>query len=171
MAGLIIVCEREGRGPGISAADVRRCAELIAPDNIEAHPPSSGTGDGAVAAAVNPGPSTLFREGSIAVGHLYDPLGPWWEPGSAVPDGAFALCRVAERRIELVTDLYASRTLWYVKTADLFAASSSQRALVALLGSFEPNDEARVVDALVRLSATRRGLGPTPQAGTPGLPV
>ena len=59
-----------------------------------------------------------------------------------MPDGAYALCRVAHRRIELVTDLYASRTLWYVLTDSAFLASSSQRALVALLGRFELNDEA-----------------------------
>ncbi len=141
MAGLIIVCEREGRGPGICAADVRRCAELIAPDNIRVRPALLWEKDGVIAAAVNPGPSTLVRDGSVAVGHLYDHE-RWWEPGYAVPDGAYALCRVAERRIELVTDLYASRTLWYVLTDGLFAASSSQRALVALLGGFELNDEA-----------------------------
>jgi hypothetical protein len=94
-----------------------------------------------VAAAVNPGPETLFRDGSVAVGHLYDPE-RWWEQGSVVPDGAYALCRVDDRSIELVTDLYASRTLWYVLTDDRFLASSSQRALVALLGDFHPNPEA-----------------------------
>ncbi len=112
------------------------------PDNIEARPALLWERDGVVAAAVNPGPGTLFREGSVAVGHLYDPHERWWEPGSPVPDGAYALCRVAERRIELLTDLYASRTLWYAMTDSLFLASSSQRALVALLGGFELNHEA-----------------------------
>jgi hypothetical protein len=142
MAGLIIVCGREGHGPGISAADVRRCAALIVPDNIEPHPPILWEQDGVVAAAVNPGPSTLFSQGSVAVGHLYEPRERWWEPGALPPDGSYALCRVGDGRVELVTDLYASRTLWYAMTADLFLASSSQRALVALLGSFELNDEA-----------------------------
>jgi hypothetical protein len=66
----------------------------------------------------------------------------WWEPGSPPPDGAFALCRVGAGSIELTTDLYASRTLWYALTDDAFLASSSQRALVALLGSFALNREA-----------------------------
>jgi hypothetical protein len=39
VAGLIIVCERKVQQPRRSAADVRRCAELILPDNIVARPP------------------------------------------------------------------------------------------------------------------------------------
>ena len=148
MAGLIIVCEREGHRLGSSAAGVRRCAERIVPDNIEAHPPLLWERDGVVAAAVNPGPGTLFRDGAVAVGQLcdcgelYEAGERWWEPGSSVPDGSFALCRVSDTRVELVTDLYASRTLWYVLTDDLFLAASSQRVLVALLGGFELNHEA-----------------------------
>jgi hypothetical protein len=142
VAGLIIVCSREGHPPAVSAADVRRCAELIAPDNIEPRPPHVYEKGGLVAAAINPGPSLLAREGSLCVGHLYEPHERWWEPGAPVPDGAFAMCRADDRHVELVTDLLASRTLWYVLTDNAFLASSSQRALVALLGSFELNEEA-----------------------------
>jgi hypothetical protein len=142
VAGLIVVCEREGHRLRSSAADLRRCAARIVPDNIEAHPPLLWEKNGVVAAAVNPGPGTLFREGAVAVGQLYEAGERWWEPGPSVPDGSYALCRVSDRRVELVTDLYASRTLWYVLTDDLFLASSSQRALVALLDSFELNHEA-----------------------------
>jgi asparagine synthetase B (glutamine-hydrolysing) len=91
---------------------------------------------------VNPGSSLLTRRGSLCVGHLNDPGERWWEPGTPAPDGAYALCRADGRRLELVTDLYASRSLWYVLTDDAFFASSSQRALVALLGGFELNPEA-----------------------------
>ena len=44
--------------------------------------------------------------------------------------------------MELLTDLMGSRTIWYVHTDDTFLASTSQRALVALLGDFRPNPQA-----------------------------
>ena len=43
--------------------------------------------------------------------------------------------------MELVTDLFASRTIWYVLTDEVLLASTSQRALAALLGDFEPRAE------------------------------
>lgn len=52
------------------------------------------------------------------------------------------MARWDERRVELLTDACAARTLWYALTADAFLASTSQRALVALLGSFELEPEA-----------------------------
>jgi hypothetical protein len=142
MAGLIIVCSREGRGPKASVADVCRCAELAAPDNIDPRPPHVYQKGGLIVAAVNPGSDLLAHDGSVCVGHLYEPQERWWEPGAPEPDGSYALCRSDDRSVELVTDLLASRTLWYVLTDDAFVASSSQRALVALLGSFELNREA-----------------------------
>ena len=58
-------------------------------------------------------------------------------PGSAPPDGSYALIRCSADEIELVADIAASRAVWYYHDDDVFLASSSQRALVALLGDFE----------------------------------
>jgi hypothetical protein len=62
--------------------------------------------------------------------------------GSGAPHGTFALVRWDARSVELVADVCASRTLWFTSTSDLFLASTSQRALVALLGSYEHEPEA-----------------------------
>ena len=40
-----------------------------------------------------------------------------------------------------MSDVFASRTIWYAHTDNLFLASNSQRALVALLGSYQPCGE------------------------------
>src|SRR5690606_7571464 len=39
-------------------------------------------------------------------------------------------------------DASASRTIWYAMTSDLFVASTSQRAVVSVLGDFRPNLDA-----------------------------
>ncbi|HJW75750.1 MAG TPA: hypothetical protein VJ787_08805, partial [Thermoleophilia bacterium] len=56
--------------------------------------------------------------------------------GSGAPDGSFVIVRDGRRFLELVSDIVGSRTLWYVLTDQAFLASTSQRALVALLGDF-----------------------------------
>ena len=59
--------------------------------------------------------------------------------GAPLPDGSYALLRADDAHVELVADGVASRTLWYALTDRELIASTSQRAIVTLLGSFEPN--------------------------------
>jgi hypothetical protein len=93
---------------------------------------------------------------SIAVGALLSGASDWHRPGAAVPEGTFALLRVDADRIELVADAAGSRTIWYVLLDDELIASTSQRAIVALLGNFELN---RNVLPWVLSSGTLGGAG------------
>jgi len=63
----------------------------------------------------------------------------WWIPGSPAPDGSYALFRAGPKQVELLTDVLASRTVWYVQTEDLFIASTSQQANRFFLGDYRPN--------------------------------
>ena len=140
MAGFIVVCSRQPDAPS-RAEDLRRLALHLAPDNITPNPPFVAEGDGLAWAVINPVPGVQVRANGVCLGALFEDA-DWSAPLSGVPNGSFALLRCDERHIELVTDLYASRTVWYLHTDELFLASTSQRALVALLGSFEPEPEA-----------------------------
>ena len=80
--------------------------------------------------------------GGACVGGLFGDPGSWWRTGSAAPDGTYALARWDARAVELLSDICASRTLWYALGDDAFLASTSQRALVMLLGGFELEPEA-----------------------------
>ena len=82
------------------------------------------------------------RGASVCLGQVFSYSGHWDEPHSAAPDGSYAICRANDRSVELLTDFVGSRTLWYYFDDNLLLASSSQRALVTLLGSFELNREA-----------------------------
>jgi len=73
------------------------------------------------------------------MGRLFGPKHDWWSPGAEAPDGSYALFRSNETTVELLTDIVASRTIWYVRTEKLFIASTSQRAIVFFLQDFEPN--------------------------------
>jgi hypothetical protein len=113
----------------------------LAPDNIRPHPPEVVAGHGVLAAVVNPVPGVVTRRDGILLGHLFGPGEAWWRLGTDSPDGTYAIARFEERSLELLTDVLATRQLWYVHTSDLFAASTSQRALVMLLGSFDLDRE------------------------------
>lgn len=141
MAGLIVVCARDRGVPRSAVDDVRRCAELVAPDNIRPNAADLLDADGLVRAVVNPVPGVRADASGACVGVLFED-GAWSTPDTPAPDGTFALVRHDERRLELVADDFATRTIWYVHTPEMFYASTSQRALVALLGSYELCPEA-----------------------------
>jgi hypothetical protein len=111
----------------------------LAGDNIEPRPPTVVRRGGLTAAILNPNAATHLRGASIAIGTLLTPADDWHVPGAALPDGSFALLRADETHVELAADVVGSRTLWYAMTDHELIASSSQRAIVTLLGSFEPN--------------------------------
>jgi hypothetical protein len=79
---------------------------------------------------------------SVCLGALFGPREDWWRPGAEVPDGSYALFRGSGEKVELVSDIVGSRTIWYAQTENLFIASTSQRAIVIFLKSFEPNEAA-----------------------------
>jgi asparagine synthetase B (glutamine-hydrolysing) len=79
----------------------------------------------------------------------------WTAVASTPPDGCYVLLRYDDDRLELVSDALASRTVWYAQTPRLFLASTSQRALISLLGDFQPDA------AAVTWMATSGTLGPS----------
>jgi hypothetical protein len=89
------------------------------------------------------------------IGVMEGPAATWASVSAPAPDGSYVLLRHDDERLELISDALASRTVWYAQTPDLFVASTSQRALVSLLGGFEPEG------AAVTWMATSGTLGPS----------
>lgn len=80
-----------------------------------------------------------FHESNLSVfsGFLYEKPGlDWSTPGHCYPDGNYAMFRGSDDEIEVVSDAVASRTIWYYHDDTLFAASTSQRAIILFLGEF-----------------------------------
>ena len=89
---------------------------------------------------VNPVPGVRIAPGGVCLGALFEDA-DWATVGAEAPDGTYAILRHDDGAVELLSDTFGSRTVWYVHTEALFLASTSQRALVALLGSFVPRAE------------------------------
>ena len=156
MADLLLACRRRGPGddegavPAVTGDLLRRAALLLAQPGLEPHPPLVADADGVLVAIANPQPGGGELKGAQAheqassrngggayVGVLDGEPEGWWRVGAGAPDGTYALVRWDGLSVELVADVCASRTLWFTSTRDLFLVSTSQRALVALLGSYE----------------------------------
>jgi hypothetical protein len=132
----LLVCARQGPAR-LSARDIAVLDARLRPDNLRPRAPRVLRDEGVVAVIFNPPERMDTRGASVCVGTLCAGRDAWAAPGAAVPDGSFALLRVGNGVVELVADAVASRTVWYVLTPDLFIASTSQRAVAAVLRSFE----------------------------------
>jgi hypothetical protein len=140
MADLILFCQRPGRRRALSGDDLLRVAARVAPDNIAAHPAHLLETTDLCAVVVNPSSDGVWvHEGAVCLGGMFGDLGQWWQTGSTAPDGTYAMLRYDEAKVELLSDVIASRTIWYVADDQAFLASTSQRALVALLGELQLN--------------------------------
>ena len=138
MADLILCCERPGRRRTLSGDDLLRVAARVAPTNITAHAPLLLESAGLRAVVVNPSSDGVrVRDDAVCLGSLFGEPGHWWQTGSPAPDGTYALLRYDEASVELLSDAVATRTIWYVADEQAFLASTSQRALVALLGELQ----------------------------------
>jgi hypothetical protein len=154
MSGLIVACSRPGTDLPFSAEDVRTVAARLSPDHIAPRAPLVVEEPGLAVAVVNPIPDLPRAPGAVCLGGLVGGDGGWSATGAGRPDGSYAVCRWDSGRLELVTDNLASRTIWYVLDGDVFLASTSQRALVSLLGDF------RLSSGAVAWLASSGSLGP-----------
>ena len=155
MSGLIVVCVRGASEDARLRGVLQRCALRLAPDNITPRSLSLWISPGLGFVVTNPTPGLSLDARGVCLGAVQGRSTSWWRVSSAPPDGSYVIFRHDEGELELVSDVLASRTVWYVKTPGLFLASTSQRALVSLLGDLQLDHEA------LRWMATSGTLGPT----------
>jgi hypothetical protein len=139
MVRAVLVAARHPGQPNRLDAYGHALNRKLTGDNIGPRPPAVFRRDGISAALLNANGAARLQGASIAIGTLLEPRDDWHVPRAPLPDGSFALLRADEGHVELAADSVASRTLWYTLTDQELIVSSSQRAVVTLLGSFEPN--------------------------------
>lgn len=140
MSKLIYLCSRDGSPLGFGERDMERVLSRLTPDNLTPRPPRIIAGAGTLIGILNPAEALPVRGESVCLGTLFGAEMDWWRPGAEAPDGSYALFRGDGETLELVSDIVASRTIWYAQTPDLFIAATSQRAVVSFLRSYEPNE-------------------------------
>ena len=142
MSKLLLICLRDPKKGQLDIVTPKLLESLsysIIPDNISPKQPYIIKGDGFLLSIINPVNSCLHYNQSVSLGVLLKPYEKWWQVNGPVPDGSYAIYRVDDDHVELLTDCTASRTIWYIKTEAVFIASSSQRAIIRLIGGYQPN--------------------------------
>ncbi len=142
MSGFVVASWRDRSVRRYAAESLLELANSLAPSNIVPNRPIVQESPGLTLAVLNPVSSVRVTEGCVCLGMLLDSRADWWKAGLDSPDGSYALCRSNDDCIELLTDDFGSRPIWYVQTTDVFLASTSQRAIVCILGDFRLNERA-----------------------------
>jgi len=140
MAKCIYICSREALQDSIKSSLYNICKRL-APDNITANEPRIMVSEYAAFGIMNPTAPVREKENSLLMGQVFDKAESWNLPLSEFPDGSYALFRDGKEHFEIVTDPLASRTIWYYADANVVVTSTSQRAIVMYLESFEFNEK------------------------------
>lgn len=114
------------------------CDSLV-PDNVKRSPKHKICVKGQSAYAVTMANNALHESDmSVLLGFLFEEQDFKWDiPKNRYPDGNYSLFRNSTHFIEVVSDFAGTRTIWYYHDDELFVASTSQRALIMFLGSFE----------------------------------
>ncbi len=141
MSKAIYVCFNDPHLRNSLKEDLRAIAKKIMPDNIIPAPPRIVESEGMIYEVINPGAVTREQGNSLLLGQLFSEEDRWWEPGSGTPDGSFAIFRSDTEKTEILTDVVASRSVWYYKDDQLFIAATSQRAIAIILKSFRLNKQ------------------------------
>lgn len=113
----------------------------IIPDNIMANAPKIIQQKGLQLAIFNPLPSNQIFKNGVCLGMLYEDKNDWDVIGTKKPDGNYAIFRFNGEFIELVSDIQATRTIWYYYDDSVFIASTSQRAIIQYRQSFNFNEK------------------------------
>ncbi|MEZ4826766.1 MAG: hypothetical protein R3C61_10815 [Bacteroidia bacterium] len=89
---------------------------------------------------LNPSAILKYHEDSVCLGKLFDGEETWWKPESPAPDGNYVIFRANNDSIEVLTDLLATRTVWYYFDSQRLIVSTSQRSIIHFLENYQPNE-------------------------------
>jgi hypothetical protein len=113
---------------------------VLTPDHLLPSEAQYFNEDGMELFVFNPG-SEMNRQGvSVCLGRTDSD--DWPHPNSPVDGGNFAMIRSDRSCVEVLTDVTASRSIYYYHDDEMFLASTSQRALLLCMKGFRVNQQA-----------------------------
>jgi len=129
-------------GTRFSRCDMEKISARILPENISPNPTEIMESDNSIRAVFNPVDTLLKHDKSICLGMIINRIDTWWKPGTPPPDGSYAIVRDEGEEVEIISDRVGSRPMWFSLDDDYFVISTSQRAIVSVLGNLEMNGQA-----------------------------
>ena len=139
MSKLIFLCFKDSSLKSVYRNRIEEISRKLLPDNIDPVNSKIIEGDGILYSIVNPVNSVITTSGSVLLGKIFGNDLRWNTPQQNYPDGSYAIFRSDEKVVEIVSDVVASRSIWYYKNDEIFISSTSQRAIINFLGSLDFN--------------------------------
>ncbi|MDT0677460.1 hypothetical protein [Autumnicola musiva] len=139
MSKILFVCLKDRTVNQDTIQKVKHICESLNPDNIQARPTKISYNKRTITGISNPVHSIEVKDNSFLFGQAFGERGKWYEVNGLVPDGNFSIFRSNQQKLEIVTDILGTRSVWYYKDKDVFLASTSQRAIIQYLGDFTFN--------------------------------
>ena len=128
MAKIVYACVRDTSSTPLIKKRIELVIPKLVPDNIPNAKCKVVENNGVVYGISTYSARISEIEDSVCMGIAYNSAGKWWEPGTGLPEGSYAIFRADEAYVEAITDIACSRAVWYYKDDDLFVAGPSQRA-------------------------------------------
>lgn len=141
MSKLIYVCYRDHTPSKDDVERLKCICKKLDPDNINAAEPVVQEQGKTLFGISNPNTTLEIRGNSILMGKVFVGAADWKELNSDELDGNFAIFRADDSGFEIVSDILATRTVWYYHDEKVFIASTSQLALVDYLGDYQFNPD------------------------------
>lgn len=141
MAEFLVVIDNADGDLLVDESEHEALKRTVFPDNVP-HQHVETVVDSTVQFFVFNSRGAIIEDDSACFGHLCRPSSGWSKPRESKPDGSYSIVRNDDRYTEALTDIVASRTVWYVITDEYAIISSRQRPIVYLKESFVPNEDA-----------------------------
>jgi len=138
MSRFLLVCNRTAKRV-LKHNHIEQLSMALEPDNVTFNTPKVIVNEDVTYVAFNPVPSLRFSSKGMYFGGLSDPGTEWDEVGSLPQRGDIVIWRNNTKKVEVLADPVAVRTLWYYFDQEQLIISTSQRAIIMMLGSFEVN--------------------------------
>lgn len=136
MSKILYICIRNRKQHEDAKARISRILERLRPDNIHSVPIKIVGEEGVAIGLLNANKEVTIKNNSVCLGNILEGDN-WQKTQSTVPDGTYAIFRTDSKYVEVLTDVLATRTIWYFMDEETFIASTSQRAIVSYMGSFD----------------------------------
>lgn len=138
MSKIIYACFRNREISPEIVNKVNTICNALNPDNIAARENLLEISQNIIYGIANPSAAIQRNGENVLLGHtLSGAEGNWQQLGEEAPDGNFAIFRTTENELEIISDVMETKTIWYYFDKEIFLASSSQKAIIQFLGSFE----------------------------------
>lgn len=139
MSKIIYVISRHPANTTDISEKIRAISDSLNPDNITPLPSKVITERDVCYGITNPNKIIISKATNVLFGQGFGDLKDWDRVGGQEPDGNYAIFRGDENAFEILSDVLGTKAVWYYKDDAVFIASTSQRAIIQYLGSFELN--------------------------------